>query len=127
MLFDYLCHAANTLFRMYDHKYSSEWDAKLSHLLNNAESWDSVEISSGNYCLEISYRGVAYHIWIENRWYAYGTLYELNGYQLERRHQCRPRFRTMRRLHFVASSLITARNATEQDRINQLFQESDND
>ncbi|ECR7610263.1 hypothetical protein F2C03_06850 [Salmonella enterica] len=127
MFFDYLCHAANTLFGMYAHKYSTEWDAKLSYLLDNAGSWDSVEISTSKCCLKIAYRGVAYHVWIENRWYAYGSLYELNGYQLERHHQSRPRFSTMRRLHLVASSLIAARNAAEQAWIKRLFQETGND
>ncbi|EGG6362797.1 hypothetical protein HI999_000764 [Salmonella enterica] len=127
MLFDYLCHIGNTLFGLYFHEYSSEWDSKLTYLLDNFDLLDSATISESECCIEICYRGNCYLIWVANHWYSYAWLYEVNGLEIKDHLRRRPSFRTMRRLHLIVSTLIATRRAAEQARINQFFQGINND
>lgn len=84
---DYSSHALNTIFEIYQEKYSEEWDATLNGLLDYAE----VHGHDGFTGTVLTISGVK--IWTENRWYGFGHIYDSRVYEYHR-----PKFKTMRRL-----------------------------
>ncbi|MDC9590883.1 hypothetical protein PSI23_16740 [Xenorhabdus sp. XENO-10] len=83
----------NKVFFMYQRKYLAEWDKKLNYLLDNCKvrEFDShaVTFVDGNN---------KYRVWTNNRFYAFGYLYELNGVTQNLKY--RPSWRTIMRLYF---------------------------
>ena len=127
MFFDYLKHVLNTVTGMYQHCYSEAWDQKLTDLLDNVDRWSGIEISSGGHCLVFTFNGNNYRVWIANRWYAYGNLVSINDDFVDDDYRYRPRFRTMRRLHSLASRMQAVRKAAERIRNQRFYQETGND
>ncbi|MGI1757564.1 hypothetical protein [Serratia marcescens] len=99
MLKDYLCHIANTPFA-YHRRFYAPWDDLLCRLL---EEGKIVEIKPCTVSFHLD--GQLYEVWIANRWYAYAYLCAINKTSVEREIQFRPRFKTMRRLHALVSTL----------------------
>ena len=98
MLKDYLSHIGNTIFGMYQHPFSKEWDKTLNKLLDKGECL-LIEEHAAAFLLD----GDVYRVWIENRWYSYANLHQINEQYVSIVTCVRPRFRTMRRLHRFVS------------------------
>lgn len=98
MFKDYLCHIANTIFRLYQHPFDEEWDRLLNEILDHGDC-----LSVGKYTATFWFNSNTYEVWINNRWYACAELYRINEACVFSNQQFRPRFRTMRRLHRFAS------------------------
>lgn len=94
MLMDYLCHIGNTLFCAYQLPFSQEWDDQLNKLLD-----EGVLLFTGVCTATFSIGEHTVEIWIANRWYSFGEVHRLDGEYPPSSLNCRPRFRTMRRLH----------------------------
>ncbi|EAA5549108.1 hypothetical protein LGA02_003862 [Salmonella enterica] len=94
MLMDYLCHIGNTLFCAYQLPFSQEWDDQLNKLLN-----EGVLLFANKHTATFSIGEHTVEIWIANRWYSFGEVHRLDGEYPPSSLNCRPRFRTMRRLH----------------------------
>ena len=120
MVFDYLCHIVNTILGMYFYKFSDEWDKLLSALLDDEENWLSV--GGGSCVLQIATEEHVLSVWVENRWYSFGYLCELDGQYMDRQYAARPRFRTMRRLHDIAQRYQEERKAAAERRLDAFYQ-----
>lgn len=101
MFHDYLRHIGNTLFSMYQEPFNADWDAQLIKLMDEGKV-----ISASRHCVTFSLHGQGYDVWVSNRWYSYGHLYEVNGQCVPKRLQYRPRFRTMRSLNQLHGKFI---------------------
>ncbi|RTP91510.1 hypothetical protein [Enterobacter asburiae] len=97
MLKDYLSHIGNTLFGMYQHPFSKDWDQILNQLLDEGECL-FVEEYTAAFWLD----GDVYRVWLKNHRFGYANLYQFNENPLPSVAHVRPRFRTMRRLHRFA-------------------------
>lgn len=93
IIIDYLCHAANTLFGMYQQPFLKEWDEMLNDIIDKG-----VIVGIDDLTIKFIYEGKEYEIWVGNRWYSYGHIYSIGGKYIKRDQEFRPRFRTMRRL-----------------------------
>ena len=83
-------HIGNTVFFMYQHKYSKDWDVKLNHLIEQfGES-----AKAGKHVIELG----EWEVWIANKWYAYGNAYRKAGESVDKTAQFRPSIFTMMRL-----------------------------
>ena len=121
--FLYIGHALRTVFQLYQHPYSKEWDILLNELLDSLENGKcSAEIR--NHCLRFSFEKDACEVWVANRWYAYGNLYAEKktnvSLSLGIPDECRyrPKFSTMIRLNDVCRNLESIRHEVK---INQLY------
>ena len=121
--FLYIGHAFRTMFGFYQMPYSKEWDAVLNELLDALENGKcSAEVD--NYCLRFKFQQQLYDVWVANRWYAYGNLYEMlkadaqRGNKISREYQYRPKFSTMIRLNDVYKNLQSVYERVE---INKLY------
>ena len=121
--FLYIGHAFRTVFRFYQMPYSKEWDAVLNELLDALENGKcSAEVD--NHCLRFKFQQQLYDVWVANRWYAYGNLYEMlkadaqRGNKISREYQYRPKFSTMIRLNDVVTNL---ENIERRVKVNQLY------
>ena len=121
--FLYIGHAFRTVFGFYQMPYSKEWDAVLNELLDALENGKcSAEVD--NHCLRFKFQQQLYDVWVANRWYAYGNLYEMlkadaqRGNKISREYQYRPKFSTMIRLNDVCKNLQSVYERVE---INKLY------
>ncbi|HDC2561268.1 TPA: hypothetical protein O7139_003260 [Salmonella enterica] len=94
---DHLDHVVTTLGGLYLYPFSAAWDALLCRLLDTC-----MITGSDTYTLTFALNGQMVTVWRAGRWYAYGTLFAVNGIPLSDRQKWRPRFATLRRLHAVA-------------------------
>ncbi|MCX8457452.1 hypothetical protein OTG61_02990 [Escherichia coli] len=108
IIIDYLCHAANTIFGMYQQPFLKEWDDMLNDILDKGLIMDVDELT-----IKFNYEGEIYLIWVGNRWYSYGHIYSIGDKYIKRSHEFRPRFRTMRRLHDLHMKLFEDQEARE--------------
>lgn len=97
----YLTHVINLITFMYSRKFNSDWDARLSDILNN---YKNVEFD--DHTLTFTYGDFRISVWTSNRWYSYGHVYEINNIRVPRGLEYRLRFKTMRRLNDLRQSLI---------------------
>lgn len=94
---DHLAHMVTTLGGLYQHPFSASWDALLCRLLEAG-----VITGSDTHTLTFTLNGQTMMVWRASRWYAYGTLFAVNGIPLADKQKWRPRFATLRRLHAVS-------------------------
>lgn len=97
----YAAHVLNTLFGMYQQKFSDDWDKDLNFLLD-----EGTFVEGGPHTIKIAHNGKVYGIWVSNRWYSYGHIYTVSDEgdvfkqeSISRQAQRRARIRTMIRLH----------------------------
>ena len=121
--FLYIGHVFRTMLRLYQMPYSKEWDTVLNELLDALENGKcSAEVN--NYCLRFKFQQQLYDVWVANRWYAYGNLYQMlkadaqRSNNISRKYQHRPKFSTMIRLNDVCRNLQSVYERVE---INQLY------
>ena len=108
IIIDYLCHAANTVFGMYQQPFLKEWDEMLNDIIDNGIIVDVDELT-----ITFNYEGKEYEVWVGNRWYSYGHIYSIGGKQIKRSQEFRPRFRTMRRLRDLHMNIFENQEACE--------------
>lgn len=85
-----LAHIGNTVFFMYQHKYNKDWDRKLNSLLD--------EFSANAVVSEHAIKLGSWYVWIENKWYAYGNAWTVDGEFVKSSLHFRPSIFTMMRL-----------------------------
>ncbi|CAI1628882.1 Uncharacterised protein [Serratia proteamaculans] len=113
MFNDYLSHTVNTLFFMYQEPFNHDWDTRLIQLLDEGKV-----ISASRHCVTFSLHGMSYDVWVSNRWYSYGYLYEMDGKYVPKYLQYRPRFHTMRRLNQLHGKMLLGECSPRNDDVN---------
>lgn len=88
-----ISHIGNTVFRMYQKPFSSDWDNRLNEAITHGKV-----VRAGDHTIEIKHNEILMSIWVSNRWYAFGNLHYINGKFVPEELQFRPRFKTMERL-----------------------------
>lgn len=111
----FLCHFANTLFRMHQQPFSEEWDARLNELLDRGEIVECRE-----HILTIKYLGNEIDIWCSNKWYSFGYEWRVNGCYVDSNRRYRPRIKTMVKLWNVYQ---TERNIALDSEYQSLFKD----
>lgn len=91
-----VCHIGNTMFGMYQRKFSSAWDFQLSNLIDNAEI-----INADEHTITFKSGEDEISVWCENRCYAFGHIWMVNNLLAPKEKQFRPRIRTMERLYGI--------------------------
>lgn len=100
MIYDYMCHIFNTVFRLYQNPFNKKWDA----LLNMLMVFGTV-VEFDEYAVTFEYNDNRYTVWIENRYYSYAWLHGCSRkYTADERHM-RPKFKTMLRLNKLVAKL----------------------
>ena len=108
IIIDYLCHAANTIFGMYQQPFLKEWDDMLNDIIDKG-----LIVEVGELTIKFNYEGKEYEIWVGNRWYSYAHIYSIGGKYIKRSQEFRPRFRTMRRLRDLHMNIFENQEACE--------------
>lgn len=98
----YIRHAYLIVFNGYNRKYNEEWDTALNKLLDMVEDNADVDVVLSAYTLRIG----KYEVWISNKWYSYGYLYNpyLNSSDRETM-EFRPKLKTMLRLDRIVQQI----------------------
>lgn len=110
----YLGHVDRTIFGFYQRPFCSQWDEVLKELIEKGEV-----ISLGSYTMSFLLRDKKYEVWVENRWYCYGSLYTLDGRNIGNSSERRPRFSTMKKLDRLHSSMVARRSHEEYQQLLQ--------
>ena len=91
-----LGHIFRTIFGFYQNEYNEIWDKQLNDLISDAENGalSESEVVFDDYTINLG----SHSVWIENKWYAYGSLRSVNGDQIPDNIEFRPKWKTMKRL-----------------------------
>ena len=100
-IFDYLCHATNTIFGLYQRPFHKGWDSMLNKIITEGQVvWFS------DFTIQFHYNGKEYFVSLRKKWRLYGNLIEMVGKYIPIKDQYRPRFSTMRRLRDLHVRLL---------------------
>lgn len=92
-----LRHVCNTLLGLYQYKHCPAYDALLNRILD-----EGVPEKCGDYTIRFSLGGEYYNVWIANKFYAYGHLYQGGAGPC-----ARPKYKTMMRLYELERRLMS--------------------
>ncbi|CNE40749.1 hypothetical protein [Yersinia kristensenii] len=108
-----LSHIGNTIFGNYQHDFCPQWDEILNRIIDSGEL---VECLNG--IVSFKFEGKEIDIWANNKWYAYGNVWRIDGVAINRPLQKRPRFKTMQRLNNLYADIwLKESNAKYQELI----------
>ncbi len=85
-------HLLRKIFGIYQKPYSESWDKLLNDILDHGQI-----ISASRHTVNFEYQGCEFSVWNANKYYAYGYLYRLDGYDINDENKFRPKFKTMKR------------------------------
>lgn len=111
-IFSYLCHFGNTIFFMYQRKYSKDWDIELNRVLDNLQDAEVVynELSKDYLTLTLNKNKENYTVWIGNKYYSFAYLWAKPDKWTSDQEQFRPKFSTMLRLESLVVHLMTTKD-----------------
>ena len=88
----------------YLRKFNKDWSKTLGHLLDMVDDGKASVSATENifdgkvHCLDISFNGVEYSIWVSSKQFSYAYLYRINGETIDESSQFRPSIWVMMRL-----------------------------
>ncbi|MFV4845181.1 hypothetical protein ACNJKD_01755 [Edwardsiella tarda] len=92
-MIDYIGHAFRTVTCFYQLPFSAEWDRRLNEIIEGGDI-----VGCDSHTIDFCYCGNVISVWIENRWYAFGEEYRVNGGIVPYSMRFRPTFKAMKKL-----------------------------
>lgn len=110
---EFIKHIANTVFGMYQEPFSEKWDLELNEIMDTGRV-----IQTSDCTITYMHKGNAITVWAANKWYSFGHLVRVNGKEVGKKFQSRPRFKTMLKLW---SAYSTAHDNFQNAEFKKLF------